>query len=123
MLEFEKGIVRYVNERPAIRGELADCTVIDYTQLDPGDGMQKLLDAIDGVRTGKAPVCGVKADIGHIRAVRMAQEQPIVPVRPELCQPMALDGDRFLCGENLEDTFAACAHQWKLPREMGVSLG
>lgn len=123
VLEFEKGIVRYVNERPAIRGELADGTVIDYTQLDPGDGMQKLLDAIDGVRTGKAPVCGVKADIGHIRAVRMAQEQPIVPVRPELCQPMALDGDRYLCVENLEETFAACAQQWKLPREMGVILG
>lgn len=123
VLEFEGGTVHYINERPAMCGELADGTVIDYTKMDPGDGMQKLLDAIDGVRTGKAPVCGVKADIGHIRAVRMVQECPIVPVRPELCQPMELDGDRFLCVEHLEETFAECARQWKLPREMGVNLG
>lgn len=85
--------------------------------------MQKLLDAVEAVRTGKPPVCGVEADLPHIKAVRMVQSNPIRLVSEERIDRVELNGDRFLCVRDLEKTFEACAKAGKLPGEMGIDLG
>lgn len=123
VLEFEKARITYTFEKPVFRGVMADGTAFDYSHVDPGEDMQKLLDAIKAVKVGGAPVCGVEADLPHIQAVRMVQENPIVPVRSELIERVEMEGDAFCFVKGLEDTLAGCAKAWALPREMGIRLG
>ena len=68
-------------------------------------------------------MCGVQADLPHIQAVRMVQQNPITPVRAELIEPTELNGDTFYFVRGLEQTLADCAARWALPREAGVDLG
>lgn len=123
VLEFEHARITYTGEVPVFRGTMADGTPFDYSHIDPGGPMQKLTDAIAAVRTGEAPVCGAEADLPHIEAVRMVQENPIVPVRRELIEPVCAEGDSFFFVRDLEETLARCAGQWALPSELGIRLG
>jgi hypothetical protein len=74
------------------------------------------------VKNGGAPVCGIEADIPHIRAVRMVQEHPVRSVRDELRCTMEADGDTFLYIRGLEEIFIGSARAWALPSEAGYSL-
>lgn len=123
VLEFENATVTYDKEEPVFHGRMADGTPFDYDQVEPGIYMQKLLDALEALRTGRPPVCGVQADLPHIQAVRMVQQNPITPVRAELIEPTELNGDTFYFVRGLEQTLADCAARWALPREVGVDLG
>lgn len=123
VLEFENATVTYDKEEPVFHGRMADGTPFDYDQVEPGIYMQKLLDALEALRTGRPPVCGVQADLPHIQAVRMVQQNPITPVRAELIEPTELNGDTFYFVRGLEQTLADCAARWALPREAGVDLG
>lgn len=123
VLEFEHARITYTGEVPVFHGTMADGTPFDYSHIDPGGPMQKLADAIAAVRTGEAPVCGPEADFPHIKAVRMVQEHPIVPVRSELIEPVCAEGDSFFFVRELEETLAHCAEQWALPSELGIRLG
>lgn len=122
-LEFEKATITYALEKPVFRGVMDDGTPFDYDHIQPGGDMEKLRCAIEAVRTGEPPVCGVDADLPHIQAVRMVQENPITPVRGELVERMTLGGDAFLCVRDLEKTLEMCAERGLLPREAGIELG
>lgn len=122
-LKFEKATITYAFEKPVFHGVMADGTAFDYAHVQPGGDMEKLRCAIEAVKTGKPPVCGVEADLAHIRAVRMVQENPITPVRSELVERLTLDGEAFLCVRDLEKTLENCAAQGLLPREAGIELG
>ena len=95
---------------------------IDYTHVDAGPGTQKLYDALDCIKNGGAPICGVQADFAHIRAVRMAQALPIRPVRPELITHFDENNDHFTVVRDLGKIFLESAKQWKLPSEAGYEL-
>ena len=101
----------------------ADYSKLAYAKLDLPASPWKLLDALEALRTGRPPVCGVQADLPHIQAVRMVQQNPITPVRAELIEPTELNGDTFYFVRGLEQTLADCAARWALPREAGVDLG
>lgn len=122
VLEFEKATITYTGEKPVFKVAMADGTAFDYSGVDPGDDMQKLKDAIEGVKTGCAPLCGVQADLPHIHAVRKVQENPIAKVRPELIEEADLGRDHFYFVKGLEELLAGCARHWKLPGEMGRRL-
>lgn len=123
VFEFEKATVYTEQERPVIKAVLSDGTEIDYSRIDPGLPMQKLYDAIECARGGSAPLCGVEADLAHIKAVRMVQQQPILPVRDELRHVIDMDGDAFTVIDGLEEALVGSAKSWALPREAGYRLG
>lgn len=122
VFEFEKGTVTFDSDQPSFKAVLHDGSRVDYTAIDPGHPLQKLYDALDCVKNGGAPVCGVEADIAHIRAVRMVQEQPIRSVREELRYTFEEDGDTFLGIRGLEEAFIQSARAWALPSEAGFRL-
>lgn len=123
VLEFEKATITYTGEKPVFHGVFSDGTPFDYQDIDPGSDMQKLTDAIQAVRSGEPPLCGVEADLPHIAAVRMVQDNPIQPVRPELVEQADLDAGHFYFVRELEQTLARCAENWALPSELGIRLG
>ena len=75
------------------------------------------------VDSGDPPFCGVEADLPHIHAVRLVQQNPITPVRSELVQPVHTDTDDFYCVKNLEQMLVHCAENRALPSELGIQLG
>mgnify|MGYP001048495648 CR=1 FL=1 len=123
VMEFEKATITYTGEKPVFHGVMADGTPFDYDAVDPGGDMQKLVDAITATVTGEPPICGVEADLPHIHAVRLVQQNPITPIRPELVEQVEQDGDCFYFVKNLEETLADCARHWALPGELGIKLG
>ncbi len=123
VIEFTGGKVTYGYQGKGFRGELSDGTVIDYSQVNPGDPMQKLLDALDCVRNGGTPVCGVGAERPHIHAVRLAAEKPIRNIAPEKITLDRQGDDTFRYIDHIEDIFMQCAKAWKLPGELGIQLG
>lgn len=123
VMEFEKATITYTGEKPVFHGVMADGTPFDYDAVPPGGDMQKLVDAITATVTGEPPICGVEADLPHIHAVRLVQQNPITPIRPELVEQVEQDGDHFYFVKNLEETLADCARHWALPGELGIKLG
>lgn len=123
VMEFEKATITYTGEKPVFHGVMQDGTPFDYDAIDPGDTMQKLADAVTAVITGEPPICGVEADLPHIHAVRLVQQNPIAPIRPELVTQVDQNGDHFYFVKKLEETLADCAKHWALPSELGVKLG
>ena len=123
VLEFEKATIHYAYEKPEFHGRMSDGTAFDYSAVDPGEDMQKLADAIRAVQTGQVPPCGVEADLSHIDAVRMVQQNPIIPVREELIEQVQTDTDHFYFVRDLEQTLAHCAENWSLPSELSIHLG
>ena len=121
LFEFEKASVR-MSPGPVFDVRMNDGTCFDYSGVEPGGGLQKLYDALDSVRNGTAPVCGIEADLAHIRAVRMAQDLPIREVREDLRSRVQEDGDSFVHIEGLEDILAGSAEAWALPGEAGYRL-
>lgn len=122
VLEFENAVITYRGEIPVFQGRLKNGTPFDYHHVDPGSHMQKLLDAIHALQTGEPPVCGPKADLPHIQAVRMVQENPIRPVRAELIHRVKTETDTFYYVKDLEQTLERCAEQCALPAELGIRL-
>lgn len=122
VMEFENATITYTNEKPVFRGVMADGSAFDYSDVNPGGDMQKLTDAIQAVNGGEPPICGVKAALPHIRVVRLVQQNPIIPVRPELVQSVHTDTD-FYFVKDLEQMLARCAESWALPSELGINLG
>lgn len=122
VFEFEEGTITFDSEGPSFRARMKDGRQVDYTGIAPGHPLQKLLDALQAVREGGAPVCGVEADRGHIRAVRLVQACPVANVREELCIPYTQEGQRFLRVEGIEQLFSDCLDAWALPGELGRRL-
>ena len=122
VFEFEEGTITFDSEGPSFRARMKDGRQVDYTGIAPGHPLQKLLDALQAVREGGAPVCGVEADRGHIRAVRLVQACPVANVREELCVPYTQEGQRFLRVEGIEQLFSDCLDAWALPGELGRRL-
>ena len=84
--------------------------------------MQKLYDVVECVKCGGAPLCGPYAGLGHLRAVRMAQELPVSNIAPDHVEWIEEANDVFPCVKNLENVFGACYEKGALPRELGLGL-
>lgn len=122
VFEFENATVSFAPEYKSFRAVYQDGSTVDYSEVDPGERMQKLYDAIECVKKGGRPICGTEAEYPHIRAVRMVQAMPVHPVADEKCRIVEEEGDVFRCILNLEEIFENSAKNWKLPGEMGYTL-
>jgi predicted dehydrogenase len=120
--EFEHGTVRYLPERDCFVARDDAGRTVDYGTIAPGERLQKLYDAIDCVKNGGSPVCGLEAEYPHIQAVRMAQQCAIRPVAAQNFTVLEENGERFCCIDGLADTFRRCAAAYALPQEIGRGL-
>lgn len=118
--EFEHGVITY-DRAQHYQATLEDGTVIRYDQQPIGD-MQKLEDALDCVRHGGAPVCGVAAELPHIRAVRMVQACPVRAIDPGHVDVVQEEEDTFWYVRGLEEKLLQAADAWALPGECGITL-
>ncbi len=123
VLEFDYATITYSQEKPLFRVAMKDGSSFDYSDVEPGGDMQKLIDAIQAVNTGEQPLCGVEANLPHIRAVRMVQQNHITPVRSDLVEQVHTPSDDFYFVKNLEETLVHCAENRALPSELGIQLG
>ena len=118
-MEFEHATVTWeLGQR--YRAELDSGEIIDYGSIPATPLLQKLYDAIDCVKHGGTPSCGVEAEYPHIRAVRSVQALPIREVDPALIDILEEDGDTFRCVRGLEEAFTQSAAAWALPGELGL---
>ena len=96
--------------------------IIDYGLDSDTPMMHKLYDAVQCVKEGGAPLCGPRAGLSHLLAVRMAQGLPVRNIDPSHVAWLEEDNDQLPCVRGLEETFLASAEKWALPGEMGLSL-
>lgn len=122
IFEFEEGTITFDSWLPSFRARMKNGVEIDYSKVAPGDSIQKLRDAIEAVQNGGEPVCGVAADFGHIMAVRLSQQKPILPVRDSLRTIYQEEGDTFTKISGVSDVFEKCLPAFALPSEMGLAL-
>lgn len=123
-LEFERATVTYGADL-CFHAVMNDGTTLDYAPAAPTGNrhMQKLDDAIACTLHGGHPICGTKAELGHIRAVRLVQAQPIVDVDPSHVDIVEEEGrGTFYHVHNLENILLQSARAWALPHEIGLSL-
>lgn len=121
VFEFEHATITF---HPGQRylAKLDNGETIDYSTIPPTNWMQKIDDCIACVKNGTRPVCTVAADLSHIDAVRMVQQQPIEPIDPSHVDVVQQDGDTFWYVHNLENVLEQSAEAWALPKEIGLSL-
>ncbi len=122
VFEFEHAIVTFDSWQPSFRATLKNGVVIDYSHVSPGLEVQKLADALEAVHHGRAPVCGAETDIAHIRAVRMVQKLPILPVREALRIRHMENEEEYIGIQGLDDLFMDCLNHFALPSELRRSL-
>lgn len=121
-MEFEKGVVEYgPDQRFFARMNTGE--EIDYGEPDADAYDQKLIDAIEGAKTGAAPVCTTKSEIGHVRAVRMIQAFPVQNVRDESIRIVEEENaGTFYHVRGLEKKLLACAENWALPEDLQMEI-
>jgi predicted dehydrogenase len=122
--EFERGDVTARGRASDILAAFADGSARNYGSPDAAP-LKKLWDGIESVRTGAAPVCGLEAALGQTLAVDGMQDaaQGIAGFPKELVrfEPSPSGGRRWV--EGLDDVFARCYEEGKLPSEIGAPWG
>ncbi len=108
-MEFENATITYTREKPVFHGVMADGRPLITSGVAPGGDMQKLMDAIRRLSPVSRHICGVEADLPHIHAVRLVQQNPITPVRSELVRAGGVGGGCFYFVKNLEQMLVHCA--------------
>lgn len=118
---FECGTVAARGRGADLRASFADGSEAVYGNPD-AEPLKKLWDCVAGVRSGAAPVCGPDAALGQTLAVNAMQDAApeIVPFPAGLVRfaPSPTGGRRWV--EGLDEAFARCFEEEKLPSEIGV---
>ena len=121
-MEFERAVIEYGGDM-RIRAHLDNGEIIDYGEPDQDGYRYKIEDAVACIKTGKRPVCTTKSEIGHVRAVRMAQAQPVKNIGMDHID-IVEDEKRGTCRhvKNLEENLRRAFDSWALPGEIGIGL-
>lgn len=121
-IEFEKAVVEYgPDHRITVRTDNGE--IIDYGEVDQDAYHYKLENVLACIRGEAELVCTASSEIGHVRAVRMAQALPIKNILKERID-IVQDEKRGTCCHvrNLEENLKRALENWALPREMGIEL-
>jgi predicted dehydrogenase len=121
--EFEKGIVRCSSRTSGLRAEFEDGAREDYGVPDDAP-MNKLWDAIRGVRTGEAPACGLEAASSQTLCVNgMQDSMPEIRDFPEELRRAEAPpgGTRGVWVEGLDEALSASFEANALPSELGFA--
>ncbi len=119
-LEFERGVVRCLSRTSGLWAEFADGTRKDYGLPDEAP-MKKLWDAVDGVRSGARPVCGLEAAASQTLCVDAMQDAcPEIRDFPrDMLRTREDGGSRRVSVEGLDAALEACYGADALPSELG----
>ena len=115
---FEHGTVYLKKESGGLglSARLNDGNEKNYGYIDRGIAFQKLYDAIDSVRTGKAPVCTLETAKSHTKCVNMIQGFPVIEPRNVILDNED-PADEYYYIPGLEDEFNECYKKNALPSE------
>jgi len=118
--EFERGRVEIRGRKSDLRAAFADGRTRNYGPPD-ADPLKKLWDVISSVRTGRPPVCGLEAALGQTLAIDGMQDAAagIASFPGEIVrfEPTPSGGRRWV--EGLDEAFARCLEEGRLPSEIG----
>jgi predicted dehydrogenase len=119
--EFERGDVAGRGRKSELRAAFSDGGARSYGAPD-ADPLKKLWDAIASVRTGAPPVCGLEAVLGQTLAVDGMQDAATrIAEFPEgIVRFEASPGGGRRWVDGLDDVFARCYEEEKLPSEIGA---
>lgn len=109
--EFENGTIE--EDSGVFIAHMKDGTVRDYSAIDKGHKMQKLYDAIEGVKTGVRPHCTLEASVPHVKTVLLAENLPVY-LRYD-AERKTINDDSYYAIPGLEDEYLDCYRNWKLP--------
>lgn len=121
-MEFEKGVIEFgPDQRFTAKLNSGETKTYDIPDTDAYD--QKLIDAIEGAKTGVCPVCTTKSEIGHIKAVRFVQALPVKNADEQNVE-ITQDANRGTCYhiKGLEETLIRCYENWCLPKDLKVEF-
>ncbi len=124
LFEFEEGTVAWDGGNRDIRARAADGTEKTYPVDQSWERMmRKLWDALDSVRTGTPPVCGLEAASAQTLCINgMHDSVPeVVEFPSELVRVSGHGEKRVTWAEGLAEALDASYEAWKLPSEMGLS--
>ena len=118
---FEYGTVFIEGRKTPIRAEFADGTEKEYGAPD-AEPLRKLWMAIDGVRTGERPLCGLEAAESQTLGINGLQDSApeVIPFPADLIRETGEEAGRRLAVEGLDAIFAAAYETWRLPSEIGT---
>ena len=120
--EFENATVRYEHDHGACMiAEFKDGTTRDYGSPEESH-YQKLFAAMNCVRTGESPLCGIEAAVSQTQ-VMLASMQSCGLVRPFPNSIVSWRGEpglRKIDVAGLDDLFRQCYATGKLPSELGI---
>ncbi len=98
-----------------------DGTIKNYGELPKSDRLQKLWDALNAVRDGKPPACGIQAALSHLLCANGAQEAREIEPLPQSTIAVAGEpGNLTVYIPEIAEMFMDCYQQAKLPHEIGV---
>lgn len=123
LFEFEEGTVAWDGGSHDIRARTADGAEKTYPVDQSWERMMcKLWDALDSVRTGAAPVCGLEAASAQTLCINgMHDSVPeVVEFPPDLVRVSGQGEKRVVWVEGLAEALDASYEAWKLPSEMGL---
>lgn len=116
--EFENGTIE--EDCGSFIAHMNDGSVKDYSLIDKGDRMQKLYDAINGVKTGERPHCTLQSAIPHVKTVILAEALPVY-LRYDAVRKSEGD-DGYYAIPGLEEEYLDCYRNWKLPEKHKTDL-
>jgi hypothetical protein len=118
--EFERARVTYGGDRTQFTARFADGTTRTYG--DPNaDGMKKVVDVVDAVRSGAEVACPPEAASAHTLCMNGLQESAeIVPFEPSLMKIEGEGGDRLTWVPGLGKVFTQCYEKALLPAEAHI---
>jgi predicted dehydrogenase len=116
-LEFDKAVVEYPGDNGTFQAKFRNGEVKSYGSPDSGEA-NKLWGAVEAVRTGKPPLCGIQAASPHLVCTAAAQQAPIHRFPQRLIHIQDEYGeDPLVYVDGLFEDLLGCYHAGCLPSQ------
>lgn len=122
---FEKGTIYFgkdFGDGPVEEyvGVLDNGDKVFYGEIDKGERLQKLYDAIDCAENGAQPVCTIQCAVPHLDTVMALAELEIKEISDEHIDYLEEGDDTFCCVKGLKELFETCYLNRSMPSDEGV---
>jgi predicted dehydrogenase len=119
--EFERGTVLMDGRTGPIRARWPDGSEKEYGIPD-ADLLRKLWLAVEGVRTGERPLCGLEAAASQVLCVNGMQDSAggIAAFPAEIVREIGEGPSRRLAVDGLDSALTMCYETWHLPSERQI---
>lgn len=124
LYEFDAGTIEARGRNTEMRAVLSRGEVINYGSPD-SEPLRKMWEAMDCVRSGGLPACGIEAAMSQTLCLNGAQDSmpEIIDFPRSLLRLQGEPGRVSITVEGLEDVLIGCYEKNLLPSELGVAWG